>query len=70
MIDIRTNLKSVRNPKTDWVETAKTIVMEMDADSALYLSTILMNVQGESEETRAFCVRIARHLYETGSKAR
>lgn len=64
MIDIRSSLNAT--PDT----TAKTVVMEMDAQSALYLGTILANVQGESEEATVFCNLLARNLFEVGSKCR
>lgn len=64
MIIVRTNLRAT--PET----TIKTVVMEMDAQSAFYLSTVLLNIQGESEDIQAFCTLLGKHLYENGNKAR
>lgn len=64
MITVRTNLHVTPESST------KTVVMEMDAESAFYLSSAMFNIQDGSEELRAFCTLLARHLFENANKAR
>lgn len=70
MIEIRTNLRVISTPELE--TTAKTVVMEMDHESAMALATILMNydTRGMSMEWITSFAKTTRHLIDAGNRCR